>query len=425
MTDCIRCRKRIDGKYYTFGSMPGKYFCEICCVAERCNVCSRPLLTGEEKTVSDRRVCLHCYETLQLCSTCGCRFLGRFVRYDDGTVLCGKCFLTSRECIICGRSMSVPAAPDPGSVSVCFGCEKLLPKCDFHDGPVQGRVYELPDGRIICPDCLDKVQRCHLCGGPCEKTVTIGLKRFCEECRGKVIFCSSCGRGMTGLHFENPAPLCVTCSGPSGECHLCGAECSESAGRLPDGRFFCGDCGIDLCVDAADFEGILFAFVSFFGDRFGEDIDPGEDLEIMVVEPQRFELIRNSGTPSHSIGRFEAAADGLVGFFPPMPSGAAHEAVAHAYLHYAVETLFPGLISRELEEGFCRIVSREFLKTAGFDTSAERLDAIRDIFDSGYGKCVEILEQEGCSGLLELIREKCFGQPGLHGIPGNPLDGII
>lgn len=425
MTDCIRCRKRITGKYYTFGSLPGKYFCESCCASDRCNVCSRPLLAGEEKSVSDRMVCLHCYETLQLCSACGCRFLGRFVRYDDGTVLCGKCFLVSRECTMCGRPMTGPSPSSPVAGTVCFSCEKLLPRCDFHGGPVQGRVYRFHDGRNICPDCLDKVQRCHLCGSPCDKTVTIGLKRFCEDCRGKITFCSSCGRGMTGLHFDGPSPLCVACTGPSGECQLCGAECEEPSGRLPDGRNYCGECGADMCEDSADFEGILLGFVSFFEDRLGEDIDPGDDLEIMVVEPQRFELIRNSCTPSHSIGRFEAAADGLVGFFTPMPSGAAHEAVSHSYLHYAVETIFPGLISRELEEGFCRVVSREFLKSAGFEANARRLDDIRDIFDSGFRRCSEILEQDGYSGLLELLRSHCVACADPPDHSGNPLDGII
>lgn len=407
MLNCIKCRKPIKGKYFTFTSLRESPFCEECLNSERCNICSRPLFDGETSEVEGRRVCSQCLAELDQCSICQGPVLGKHVAYDDGTILCGGCFMSARECSMCGSPVVKGSMMEVQDKSLCMKCVASLPVCDHHGGPVSGRAFSLGGERIICDRCLETAPACYCCGRPMKDYRTLGTIRFCRECLDNLKSCSSCDEKIPGpgLEMGQDGFVCLACAEFTGICHVCGKACEEFAGRLGDGRGYCPECAESVVESHIRLEEILLSVVSFMERELGQEADPGDDVEITIVDERKMALLKGSQVPRHTLGRFEWAGEEILGFFPVLPLAAAKGAVAHEYSHFWLHNRLNMVISHQLDEGFARLVAVEFLKDQDEDQWARALERISDCFDEGFSECMKVFIRSGLKGVFHMLEE--------------------
>lgn len=405
MLTCTKCRKPIRGKYYMFSSMQDAPFCQECLESERCNVCSRPLFDGEVTEVEGRRICSHCLSELERCSFCDGAILGKHVAYDDGTILCGGCFISARECSLCGRPVERDRIVDVQDKSLCVKCAASLPVCDFHGGPIVGRAFQLNDGKVVCDICLESTPRCHCCGIPVKRHRSLGTVRLCQGCLDELSPCLECGGKTLGLGriSVDGALTCISCLKQDGICRVCGESCGDYTGVLSDGRGFCEACSLTMVESHIRLEEILLSLVSYLERELSVDADPGDDVEITIVDERKMSLLRGSQVPSHTLGRFEWAGDEILGFFPVMPLAAAKAAIAHEYTHFWLENRLELFISNQLAEGFARLVSIEFLKDQGHAEWAAVLEGFTDCFEAGYAECLKGFMRGGLKMAFDLV----------------------
>ena len=168
------------------------------------------------------------------CAVCGQEIQGRYYEMADGRVLCGADFNRQRpHCSACGRAIDGQYYEVGGGRILCGAdYEKQRPRCSACGLGIQGRYYEMGGGRVLCEADYQK-QRPH-----------------CSAC-GLLIqgaYYEAGGRVLCPADYDRQLPHCDTCGAKlAGSYVLVGAEkeqkvCSACSASLPG----CSICGLKV-----------------------------------------------------------------------------------------------------------------------------------------------------------------------------------
>lgn len=420
--NCVKCGKLISGKYYSFKSLPEKYYCSECMSGKRCSVCSRPLGPSEIIELNKRAVCRICFESLKECSACKSKILGKYVTYDNGEIVCSSCFVSSKECSICGGYVK-DKVQIKGRI-ICEKCRSLLPECDYHKGSIVGNGYRI-NGKNICLTCLESLPKCYYCGVPIkDEFVSIGLKRFCKDCSKIIEYCSICKEPLIGFFIDNHHGIktCLNCEKIKNKCTLCGADCLENPKDLPDGRIYCTKCGKTEVSSEIKAMEIALSFLSFLETELNIDADPG-DIDISITEIEKIELLRTNKSSPGSFACIESIPGGVCIFMPRLPEFFFIESLTKAITSYWLSNQIRPVFSTQLFEGFCELVTEEYLGQRDMNSSESNVMNIKSIFNEGYSYLKKIKDEKGLKGayhhILSFVPEP---EQNINDLLGNILE---
>jgi hypothetical protein len=360
----------------------------------------------ETLTLNGRVICHLCYDKLDKCFSCHEKILGKFVQYEDGKIVCSKCFVSSKECSICGGYMGNKSLLS-GKV-ICNNCTANLPECYYHGGPITGVGYIVKD-KNICRACLESLPKCFSCGVPIGKEFkSIGLKRFCVDCAEQIGQCSNCKSSLTGLYFAenslNNEGVCLDCSAKKRVCCVCNSISEKNFKNLPDGRVFCENCSnteVNQEIRAIE---MALSFLTFLEKSLGIDVDPG-DIDISITDMAKIELLRTNNTPPGDLAHIEVIPGGICIFLPGLPEKLFLENMVRAIVrNWLYDSFFP-FSPKMLFEGFAYLIVEEYFFYKKYDNFFHIQKNIRNLYFGGYFYLKKLRKENSLKGVYNFVIE--------------------
>jgi hypothetical protein len=125
----------------------------------RCSICKALIKPGSKYLTNDKGQIFcskACFEkTLPLCSVCGRRISGAYIKGKDGKLFCSEACVSTTwpQCVLCKKRapIGISIFSEKGQVFFCEICS-AKPRCFCCGLPAD--CSNLDDGRTICGECL-------------------------------------------------------------------------------------------------------------------------------------------------------------------------------------------------------------------------------------------------------------------------------
>lgn len=164
-------------------------------------------------------------------------------------------------------------------------------------GAANEELFELPDGRLVCEDCMHDLdyERCPDCGEIVSSSDThevnpgyFDATYVCEDCLSDYTQCENCGDYFSSAHMctddSDNIQLCYSCRDSYTRCEHCDALVPNDEIREWDDEYLCESCyaEISTATPEATLHNHSFKPTPIFHTRQGTQDDPPAELTFGV-----------------------------------------------------------------------------------------------------------------------------------------------